>query len=104
MLQNGKKTRGKMVSLYCLTDKGDEDKEIYVGLIVSKRCAPKAVTRNHIRRLIYAFFREENGAWARGIKTVVKLEKDVRDETRKEISLIIRGDLTILSKKAGIVE
>ncbi|MFH1552901.1 MAG: ribonuclease P protein component [Candidatus Omnitrophota bacterium] len=100
IFSSGKKLKGKTVSLYSSRSASEEG--ISVGVVVSKAMAPLAVTRNYIKRLIYAFFREKDASLAKNFKVVVRLIRNVRGQSKRPLSKELREELERLTKKAGI--
>lgn len=100
IVKNGEKTRGQTLALYVKRGKGEE--KTSVGVIISRGFAPSAVKRNHIKRLIYSYFQDNEQSWRRGIKVAVRLVRDVRRLKRKPLSQEVRRELEILAKKTGI--
>lgn len=96
ILAEGKKWRGRNLSLYVLGD--GEKEELRVGLVITKKLYPKAVQRNYIRRRIYSFFKENDQL--PGGKVVIKV---INNEvvSRKELNIIIKKELELLLQKAG---
>jgi ribonuclease P protein component len=100
ILSNGRKYRGKTISLHAI--EGDTPRELAVGLIVPKKQAPKAVTRNYIRRVIYAFFQEGMDKNLKGAKIVVRVTDSLAGMNKKPMCRNIREELIFLASKAGI--
>lgn len=100
IFKTGERTRGKTVSLY--VKRGGEEEGPAVGIAVSKKAASRAVRRNYIRRLIYAYFREHAELLEKGVKVVVRAAGDLNGSGKQALSRVIREELGSLTKKAGI--
>ncbi|MGB2601008.1 MAG: ribonuclease P protein component [Candidatus Omnitrophota bacterium] len=98
ILKNGEKLKNKLVSAHLKRETGG--KELSVGVIVSKKCAPKAVTRNYLRRIIYAYFREAGAKWAKGTRIVVRLSSNVSEIKKRPLSQEVRKNLARIAQKA----
>ena len=81
--------------------KDADSSTISAGVTVAKKFAPKAVTRNYIRRLVFATLQKKGGLLRNNAKAVVRLTRDIRDIKKKPLSKEVRGDLEGLLKKAG---
>lgn len=97
ILKNGERFKSKLVSIYL--ERGAGGRTIGVGVIVPKKCAPKAVTRNYLRRLIYAYFREAGGDWAKGSRIVVRVSSNVAEIKKKPLSKEVRESLGSIALK-----
>lgn len=101
VVSRGKKTEGKLLSVYSL--RSCEGEPLKVGIIISKKTEKSAVRRNYLRRLIYAFFTEK----APGIKEraliVVRVIKTPGENKRKVISKAIREELEKVAEKARLI-
>ena len=84
IFKNGKKVQGKIFSLHLMKDADSS-----------------TVTRNYIRRLIFATLQKKGGLLRNNAKAVVRLTRDIRDIKKKPLSKEVRGDLEGLLKKAG---
>jgi len=102
ILGKGRKYRGKAIAIH--TIKTADPKDLAIGLIVPKKQAPKAVTRNYIRRVIYAFFRDNIAENRKGGKIVVRVTDSLADLKKKPLSGYIKEELKALVKKAGFQE
>lgn len=101
VFEGGKKISGKEVALYILRETGRE--KISVGIVISKKFVPGAVKRNYLRRLIYAYFRENAEKMKKDIKVVVRVTEKIGEKKRALISKAIIGQLDEVAEKAGIV-
>ena len=97
ILKSGERFKSKLVSIYL--ERGTGSKTLNVGIAVPKKCAPKAVTRNYLRRLIYAYFREAGGSWAKGARIVVRISSNVAEIKKKPLSKEIRESLETIARK-----
>ncbi len=73
-------------------------KTVSVGVIISKRLASLAVKRNHLRRVIYAYFRGHESPSLKGRKIVVRLKSNVNKYGKKELSGRVREELRKLTR------
>jgi len=96
----GRKTRGEKISLHI--KKCDNEKDLSVGIVISKRFAARAVTRNYARRLIYAYFRDHGDHLRGGFKVVVRVIGDLRDLKKRALSTEIRETLGTLIERTEI--
>ena len=89
MLKGGRSTRTARLSLYRLPNSLAYPR---LALVVPKRLAPRAVTRNRIRRLIREAFRLQQQRLG-GSDCVVRLVKMASGGpvTREEIEALLRG-------------
>ena len=89
MLKGGRPTRTARLSLYRLPNSLAYPR---LALVVPKRLAPRAVTRNRIRRLIREAFRLQQQRLG-GSDCVVRLVKMTSGGpvTREEIEALLRG-------------
>lgn len=99
ILSRGRKYRGKAITIY--TIETSDPKNLAIGLIVPKKQAPKAVTRNYIRRVIYTFFQDNLGKNIKGGKIAVRVTESLAGLNKKPLSGYIREELKTLAKKAG---
>jgi ribonuclease P protein component len=100
IIENGEKLRGKTVNAY--VKKGGQDREPSVGIVISKKFAPKAVKRNYARRLIYSYFQGNDHTWRSGVRIVIRVVRDISAPGRRFFSREIKEDLENLTRKAGI--
>ena len=91
VIAKGRKISGKTVVAYVTTD--NEGDGPSVGIVVSKKVAPRAVQRNYIKRVIYGHFRDSHHGPARNEKIVVRVIKDVKELKRNGIRQAIIQDL-----------
>ena len=98
VITSGEKIKGKKLSLYVGRIRDGETPA--VGVVVPKRFAKLAVKRNHIRRLIYSYFRENGGPCENKKKVVVRLQSSVAEKKRRSLSEVIRNELASLAEKA----
>lgn len=97
VLKSGRKLKGKTLSAHI--KQPTEGNDLAVGCIISKKVAPQAVKRNYIRRLIYAYFRENERFLKEGAEIVIRLEKNISGQKKKAISREIREELKSLTEK-----
>lgn len=100
ILDKGSRIKGKGFCLYvCEQEAGFKA----IGVIIPKKSARLAVQRNHIRRLIYAVFREiaAKGTTS-GKAVVVRLIQDISGRKRKELTSELREELEQLFIKAEV--
>ncbi|MFH1846106.1 MAG: ribonuclease P protein component [Candidatus Omnitrophota bacterium] len=76
---------------------------IRVGIIISKKFAPKAVDRNYMRRIIYAYFSKHGQAFNKEADIIVRLEKNTRSLSKTALSREIRKELKNLTEKKGLI-
>jgi len=96
LIENGRKLRGETVFLYADETKTPGGSRISAGVTTSKKYAPRAVTRNYVKRFIYAELRKSTIKKNANIRIIVRLRKTVHNLPRKEIANLIRKDLTSL--------
>ena len=91
MLKGGRPTRTARLSLYRLPNSLAYPR---LALVVPKRLAPRAVTRNRIRRLIREAFRLQQQRLG-GSDCVVRLVKITSGGpvTREEVEALLRGSV-----------
>ena len=91
MLKGGRPTRTARLSLYRLPNSLAYPR---LALVVPKRLAPRAVTRNRIRRLIREAFRLQQQRLG-GSDCVVRLVKMTSGGpvTREEVEALLRGSV-----------
>ncbi|MBD3426941.1 MAG: ribonuclease P protein component [Candidatus Omnitrophica bacterium] len=70
-----------------------------IGIIVSKKVAPKAVTRNYLRRIIYSYFRGEQPGWIKGARIIVRVASKVDSLGKRSLSEQIRHSLDQIVRK-----
>jgi ribonuclease P protein component len=104
VLAGGEKRRGKTVSLHARYGEPTAPGPLEVGVMVTKKAAPKATLRNYIRRGIYAFFRDFKGAYKPGVKLVVRVVRNIKKEDKRKASKEIREEIERLSGLLGLVE
>jgi ribonuclease P protein component len=100
IFEKGRKTREKKISLH--VKKCDNEKGFSVGIVISKRFAAQAVTRNYVRRLIYAYFRDHGDYLRGGFKVVVRVIGDLREFKKRALSTEIRETLGMLIERTEI--
>lgn len=97
IIKNGKKVKG---GLFCLYSKKDGSfHNLSIGIVISKKFVPKAVTRNYIKRRIYACFRDldrENGYSG---QIVVRVIRNVDGLSKKGLSKAIKQELDGISPR-----
>ena len=96
LIQNGKKLPGRAVLLYVQEIKKNGVFPLEIGVTTSKKQAARAVTRNHVKRLIYAELRKVKVRRDVSLRLIVRLIKPVNKMTRKEIAGEIQQDLKVL--------
>ena len=91
MLKGGRPTRTARLSLYRLPNSLAYPR---LALVVPKRLAPRAVTRNRVRRLIREAFRLQQQRLG-GSDCVVRLVKMTSGGpvTREEVEALLRGSV-----------
>jgi len=104
LIENGRKLRGETVFLYADVTKTSGESRISAGVTTSKKYAPRAVTRNYVKRFIYAELRKSTIQKNTNIRIIARLMKTVHDLPRKEIAGRIRKDLTSLMVQIDGVE
>jgi len=100
ILRSGRRVRSKTVFLS--VKRGSGERGLSVGIIISKKVAPKAVRRNYIRRLIYSYFRDYSDVREQDVEIIARVIRDVQSLKKKPLSKLIRGELGILIERAGI--
>ena len=100
IIKNGEKVKEKSIALYFF--KRTDEAIPQIGVVISKKAVQKAVTRNYIRRLIYAYFINESEISDKNVKLIFRITRSLRGITRKPLSQTIRKELGILINKAKI--
>ena len=84
----------------------NQKKEVQMraGALVPKRWAKRAVTRNTIKRLIYAHLEQKHQLWPKSQAVVVRLKKEIGKSefisaTSSHLKTTINADLTELFEK-----
>lgn len=96
----GVKIKGRISAAYIL--RTPEVKGTAVGVVVSKKCAPRSVRRNYLKRLIYGYFTEKPEDLSPGcIMMVVRITSAVGDMSRKQVSGALKMDLDLFYERAG---
>ena len=101
ILGSGERTRGKTLAVYVRREKSAED-SLAIGVVVSKKFVPKAVTRNYIRRVIYASFRESGFSPEGGVSIIARAIRTLGRDGKKSLSKEIRAEIKTLTSRAGI--
>lgn len=104
LIENGRKLRGETVFLYADVTNTPGESRMSAGVTTSKKYAPRAVTRNYIKRFIYAELRKTTIRKNINIRIIVRLRKYVNNLSRKEIAILIRNDITNLMLQIDGVE
>jgi len=91
IVQGGRKARGGAISVYIGPDGPEE--ELSVGIIIPKKSIPKAVTRNYLRRVIYAYFQSDGRKWDKGEKVVVRVGAFGKIAGKRAMSREVREEL-----------
>ena len=100
VIGTGERVKGQLVGLY---SKGyGPNKKISVGVVISKKVAPRAVTRNYLKRVIYLFFTQKRDKIIAGTRIVVRVIKAVEKQKRKSIAKQIRTELEALTRQAKL--
>lgn len=102
ILKTGDKIRGKVICLHLL--KVPDEGIAYVGVVIPKRYVPKAVARNYLKRVIYAYFRSMKGDAARKVKAVVRVTASLKEIRKKTISREVRAEIAGMLRRGGIGE
>lgn len=98
VLEKGDRIKGSIFSLYLLEEKTGSPA---VGIIIPKKLARLAVQRNYLKRLIYAFFREQACFPEKtGPMIVVRLTKDISSTKSRQLSGEFTAELGKLLEKA----
>ncbi len=93
----GKICRGRKIAVYRLND--DTTQRISIGLVLSKKYLPKAVQRNYVKRVIYAYFRESAAKIPVGEKIIIRVTgKMGTNRTRKEAAKTIIEEIKEITK------
>ena len=79
--------------------KDSPGKETAVGLVISKRMAPLAVTRNYLRRLIYAYFRDIPETKKKNKRRIIQITSPIKKTKRKNLARDIQEELKSLLEK-----
>lgn len=96
ILTDGQKVQGEDLSMFFIREKDHAGK---IGVIVSKKNAPKATRRNYIKRVIYNFFTRERENFSQGFSAVARFKGErTISQTKRERSRKIKQDLTKLAK------
>ena len=101
ILSGGEKIRGKTLAMYVRREKNTSG-PLAVGIVVSKKLVPRAVTRNYIRRVMYASFRESGFSRKHETSVVVRVTRAVDRVGKRSLSREIRAEIGTLATKAGI--
>lgn len=101
IFKTGQKIPGRRICLY--VGKADDKGVTSVGIVLSRKCEPKAVRRNYIRRRTYQFFKEESGKMAAGAKVIVWFREPFYEKRKQAVSQILKEELERSVKKAGIL-
>lgn len=99
--RRGRRIKGTTGSLYIKKDPAE--KGIKLGVTVSKKAVSLATRRNYIKRLVYAYFRANKGAWRSGYETVFRMGQ-LPSRQKKALSQMIRQDIAALTEKAGLLK
>ena len=102
IVASGKRIRGKTVSLYIKPRERTE--RLSIGVIISKDFARMAVKRNYIRRLIYAYFRDQSASLEKSNKIVVRLTRNIAGLGRKVLSEEIRQEIERIQRELRKIE
>ncbi|MFH1395630.1 MAG: ribonuclease P protein component [Candidatus Omnitrophota bacterium] len=97
IMKTGSSVCGKTLCLYRVEEPGADS--FAVGITVPKRYVPKAVTRNYIKRLIYAYFRGKEKNYHKNIKIVIRVPSRIKKDSRKVFSRRIIEELDFLTNK-----
>ncbi|MFH1310544.1 MAG: ribonuclease P protein component [Candidatus Omnitrophota bacterium] len=97
IMKNGKRIRGETLCLYEL-ETSDAD-QAAVGVTVPKRFVPKAVTRNYVKRVVYAYFGRNKEKHDGNKKIVIRVHDTIKKNPRKIFARGIRKELDFLTKK-----
>jgi len=85
------------MTVYSDSSSGDESA---VGLIIPKKMIPLAVTRNYIRRRIYAFFTSLPEKRTKKKRRIIHITKPIKKTKRKNLSEILEEEIkTLLGKE-----
>ncbi len=103
ILKNSKKWSGKLICLYCQQAESQEQPFVRIGTIITKKLAPAATQRNHIKRVIYGFFNDRKNFLVPGTLNVVRLVRSARDIPKRLLSKELREELEKLTMRAGII-
>lgn len=104
VLVNGNKWPGKLICLYCKQLESREQPFVRIGTVITKKLAPAATQRNHVKRVIYGFFNDHRNFLATGNINVVRLSKNLKDIPKRLLATEIREELERLSAQAGILK
>jgi ribonuclease P protein component len=97
----GVKIRGNISAAYILRVPGYQGTT--VGVVVSRKCAPRAVRRNYLKRLIYGYFADRAEDISPGrVLVVVRITAGVGDLTKKKVSSALKKDLALFCERAEI--
>jgi ribonuclease P protein component len=102
ILKTGDKIRGKVICLHLL--RAPDEGIAYVGVVIPKKYVPKAVERNYLKRVIYAYFRSMRGDGIRKVKAVVRVTAGIKQRGKKTTSKEIRAEIESLLRKGGVEE
>ncbi len=100
IIKNGKKYKGKSLCLYI--KEHVPIKNIAVGVIISKKTAARAVTRNYLKRVIYAFYTDNSEKINTGVNIVLRVISPVEKRKRKSAARHVRLELGELTKRAKL--
>ncbi|MFH1837407.1 MAG: ribonuclease P protein component [Candidatus Omnitrophota bacterium] len=96
ILNGGKRTRGEKTTVYT----GGTSEEEAVGLIVPKKMVDSAVTRNYLRRSIYAYFRDLPESEGAKKRTVIRIISPIDKTNKKKAGLEIKKEIEKARQKA----
>ena len=101
VFKKGAKFRGRQIIVYVKETAPGTDPAI--GVVISKKVAQKAVTRNFVKRLIYGYFRARKGQLIKSANIVVRIAEEIQGAGRRTLSISLREELDKLLLKAGII-
>jgi ribonuclease P protein component len=102
IVKTGEKYKGKILCLYAKDN--SENTDLAIGLIISKKKAIRAVTRNYLKRIIYSFFSHEREKIKTGKKIVIRVISTVEKNERRKVARRIRAELDSLLRRAKLTD
>ncbi|MDD5633833.1 MAG: ribonuclease P protein component [Candidatus Omnitrophica bacterium] len=98
IVSRGKKQKVGAFSAY-FAPNPTENGPLYIGIVLPKRHAQKAVTRNYIKRVIYSYFREKAEKLQKAGTIVIRLERPPAATDRKQLLKEIQQTIDAVSTK-----
>ena len=100
LVVTGEKNKGNLLGLYSKGNSKDED--LTVGVIISKKVAPRAVTRNYLKRIIYNFYTEKRKKIIAGTRIVVRVISPIEKKRKRKTAQRVLMELEDLTRQAKL--